>query len=329
MRSPRTSLHLMLVPLALCFAAPSHAQDASDYPNRPIRVIVPVGAGAGIDTAARITAEAVEKHIGQRLVIENKPGAGQRLGAALAARAQPDGYTLLFTSPSPIVVAQHFPQKLDFDPVNDFVPVANAVYQPVLFIVRPSLGVKSVAEFVAHAKSNPGKVNFGIQGLGGEMHLMVEVLKKSAGLSLNMIPYNAAAQAIVDLLGDRLDAMFLVIPPIKGHVDSGRLLALATLNAKRVPPFPNVSTMNELGMPEMTRAIWFGYLAPSKTPQVIIAKLARAFGQLQSDAALVQRVAELGAELNTVGPAEFGKIIDDDRRHYGRIVVEGNLAMPN
>ena len=235
-----------LVLLVLCLG-PGHTEDIASYPSRPIRVIVPVGPGAGLDNAARITAEAVEKHLGQRLILKNKPGAGQRIATALAAKAAPDGYTLLFTTPTPIAVAPHFFQKLDYDPVRDFDPVSITVYQPVMLIVRPALGVKSVAEFVAYAKNNPGKLSFGVQGLGSEMHLMLEVMKNSAGITVNAIPYNAAAQAIVDMLADRLDAMFLVIPPIKQHVDNGRLLALATLNAKRVASFPDAPTITEAG----------------------------------------------------------------------------------
>ncbi len=321
--------HLISALLVLCFSVTSHAQDAGDYPNRPIRVIVPVGAGAGMDNAARVTAAAVEKHIGQTLVIENKPGAGSRIGAAMVAKAQPDGYTLLFTSPSVITVAEHFPQKMDFEPAKDFRPVAIGLFQPVLLIVRPGLGIKTVDEFVAFARNNPGKISFGIQGLGGEMHLSLEVFKKTAGMNVTAVPYNAAAQAIVDLLADRLDAMFLVIPPIKQHVEAGKLLALATLAAKRVEAMQSVPTMKELGRPEMTNAIWFGYLAPSKTPDAIVEKLARAFGHLQSDAALTKRVTEMGAELNVVGPAEFGRIIEKNRREYGKIVAEGNLATQN
>jgi tripartite-type tricarboxylate transporter receptor subunit TctC len=329
MHFPRILSHLLLVPLALCLGAPAHAEDASAYPTKPVRVIVPVGPGAGIDTAARITAEAVEKHLGQRLFIENKPGAGQRLGAAQAAKSPPDGYTLLFTSPSPIVVAEHFPQKMDFEPARDFKPVAIAVWQPVLLIVRPSLGVKTVPEFIAYAKSNPGKISFGVQGIGGEMHLMLEVLKKQAGIDITHVPFNVASQAIVELVAGRLDAMFLVIPPIKGHVDSGRLLALATLNAKRVQQFPDIPTMSEVGWPAMTAAVWFGYLAPAQTPAAVIDKLASAFRRLQSDSALVKRVSELGAELDIVGPKDFGKIIDEDRSRYGRIVAESNLDKLN
>jgi tripartite-type tricarboxylate transporter receptor subunit TctC len=183
---------LSCVVLAWLALASAHAQVASDYPNRPIRLIVPVGPGAGLDTAARVSAEAVEKHLGQRIVVENKPGAGQRIGAALAAKAAPDGYTLLFTTPTPIAVAEHFSQKLDFEPAKDFRPVAIAIYQPVMLIVRPSLGVKTVAEFIAYAKANPGKISFGVQGLGGEMHLSLEHFKKLAGVSITPVPYNAA-----------------------------------------------------------------------------------------------------------------------------------------
>lgn len=305
---------------------PGSAQDIADYPNRPIRVIVPNAAGAGVDNAARITAEAAEKHLGQRFIIENKPGAGSRLGAAMAAKAAPDGYTLLFTPPAPIVVAEHFPQKMDFEPAKDFQPVAVGVLQPAVLVVRPNLGVKSVDEFVAHAKNNPGKVSFGIQGLGGEMHLSLELFKKTAGFTVNTVPYNAGAQAIIDLLADRLDAMFLVVPPIKGHLDGGRLLALATLNGKRIGALPQLPTMAELGRPEMTGTIWFGYLAPSKVPKPIIDRLAGAFGQIQSDPALIKRVSDMGAELAPIGPAEFARLIESDRARNGKIVAEGNLA---
>ena len=329
MRIRKILSYCMPALLILRIAAPGYAQDDSNYPNRPIRVIVPVGAGAGVDTAARITAEAVEKHLGQRLIIENKPGAGMRIGTALAAKSQPDGYTLLFAPPAPLAVLEHFPQKLDYNPARDFHPVVIVVYQPMLFIVRPSLGVQSIAEFATHARSNPGKISFGIQGIGGEQHVMVELFNKTAGVNLNLVPYNTAAQAIVDLLADRLDAMLLVIPPIKGHLETGRLLPLATLNATRLSQLPNVPTMREIGRSEMTNAVWFGYLAPAKTPQTVIDKLAGAFAKLRSDVELAKRVADMGAELNVIGPAEFGKIVEADRQRYGRIVAEGNLAKPN
>jgi len=305
------------------------AQAEDSYPSRPIRVIMPVGAGAGVDTAGRITAAAAEPHLGGKFVMENKPGASMRIGASMVAKAAPDGYTLLFAPPAPIVASQFIPPKLDFDPEHDFRPVVIGMFQPVLLIVRPGLGVKSVDEFVAYAKKNPGKVSFGVQGIGGEMHLTLEHFKKTAGMDITHVPYNSGAQAIIDLLADRLDAMFLVIPPIKQHVESGKLLALATLNAKRVKVLPNVPTMAELGRPEMTNAIWFGYLAPAKTPDAVIAKLVEAFQKPRSDPALSARVTDMGAELSLVGPAEFGKVIDEDRRRYGQIVAESKLGKEN
>jgi tripartite-type tricarboxylate transporter receptor subunit TctC len=326
MRLMLTWSHAAVVLAAAGLFTPMQAQDASNFPTRPIRVIVPVGAGAGVDNAARITAEAVEKHLGQRLVVENRPGAGARLGATAAAKAPADGYTLLFTSPTPIVVTEHFPPKMDYDPGRDFRPVAMGVVQPALLIVRSTLGVKSVDELIDYARRNPGRISFGVQGLGSEMHLSLELFKKTASVNITAIPYNSAAQAIVDLLANRLDAMFLVIPPIKQHVESGKLVALATLNSRRVEAFPNVPTMAEIGRGEMTNAIWFGYLAPAQTPDAIIGKLARAFAQLQSDAVLGKRVGELGADLDILGPAEFGAIIESDRRRYGKIVTEGNLT---
>lgn len=304
----------------------SDAQQASDYPNRPVRVIVPVGAGAGVDTAARITAAAVEKHLGQSFIIENRPGAGARLGAALVARAAPDGYTLLFTSPGPITVAEHFPQRLDFDPSKDFRPVATGLFQPVLLIVRPSLGFNRVDDFVAYAKSNPGKLNFGIQGIGSEMHLAMERFQRSEGMSLTPLPYNTAAQAIQDLLADRLDAMFLVIPPIRDFVETGKLKALATLHANRLAVFPSVPAVTEIGRAGLVTNIWFGYLAPGKTPDAIIEKLAGAFAKLQQDEALRKRVSDIGAELNVLSPAEFGDLIAKDRAAYGKIVADGKLG---
>src|SRR3954467_6290805 len=173
----------------------AQAQDALDYPNRPIRIIVPVAAGAGIDTAARVTATAAESHLGGKFVIENKPGASQRLGSSMVAKSAPDGHTLLFTSPSPIVVSQFFPPPMDFDPAQELRPLVIGMLQPVLLIVRPNLGVKTVDEFVALAKQNPGKLTFGVQGLFGEMRMTLEHFKKTAGMNVTHIPYNSGARS--------------------------------------------------------------------------------------------------------------------------------------
>jgi tripartite-type tricarboxylate transporter receptor subunit TctC len=329
MRIPGILSCSLIASLVLRPCAPGHAQDAPTYPTKPIRIIVPTAAGAGLDTAARLASEAIERHLGQRLIIENKPGAGSRTGTSLAAKSAPDGYTLLFAAPASITVTEHFPPKLDYDPGRDFAPLAIVIRQPALLIVRPSLPARTFADFIAYAKANPGKISFGVQGLAGEMHLMMQVLKKQAGIDMAAVPYNAAAQAILDLLADRIDAMFLVPAPVKGHIEAGRLLALATLNETRVRDFPNVPTMTELGLPQLTFSPWFGYLAPSGTPRAIIDKFAGAVRRLPSDPALARRIAELGAELDIEGPAQFGAIIRSERRRFGAIAAEGSFDKPN
>ena len=329
MRVIRELLLPLFALLALCLAGASHAQDAVSYPTRPIRVIVPQPPGGGVDVSARIASEAIERHLGQRLIIENKPGAGGRIGSAMAAKAAPDGYTLLFTPKTPITIFQHMKLKLEFDPGRDFTPVAIVIRQPGLLITRPSLPARTLAEFIALAKSNPGKVTFGIQGLGSEFHVAMEILNKTAGIKLAAIPYQGGSPAIIDLLADRLDAMFLVPAAIREHLAGRRLNALATLNARRLKDFPDVPAMMELGLAEVASSSWFGYMAPTGTPPAIIERLVGALRRLPSDGALVKRIAELGAELDVVGPAEFGAIIDEERRQYGKIVVESNLDAAN
>jgi len=325
----RVTRKLLLPLFALFMPWTSHAQDAASYPSRPIRVIVPQPPGGGVDVSARIASEAVEKHLGQRLIIENKPGAGGRIGTAAAARATPDGYNLLFTPKTPITIFQHMKLKLEFDPERDFTPVAIVIRQPGLLITRPSLPAKTLVEFIALAKDNPGKLTFGIQGLGSEFHVAMEILNRAADIELRAIPYQGGSPAIVDLLADRLDAMFLVPAAIREHLANRRLNALATLNARRLVDFPDVPAMAEIGLAEVTSSSWFGYMAPSGTPPVFVEKFVEALRRLPSDAALAKRITDIGGELDVAGPAEFAAIIEAERRQYGKIVVESNIEGSN
>jgi tripartite-type tricarboxylate transporter receptor subunit TctC len=316
--------------LLLGLTASVGAQEAaSSYPSRPVRVVIPQPAGAGTDVGGRLVSEVAEKHLGQRLVIENKPGAGGRIGAAFVAKAMPDGYTLLYSPKTPITIVQHLALKLDYDPVRDLTPVAIMNWAPGFLIVRPSFPAKTMQEFVAYAKENPGKVTFGIQGVGSEFHVTLETLRQRAGLNIIAVPYGGGAPAIVDMLAERLDAMFLVPVAVKDHVAAGRLRALATLEAQRVPDFPDVPTMAESGLPYITSAAWFGFTAPSATPPAILNKLADAFRKTQEDAALVKRLADLGYALRVVGPAEAATIFAKEREEYGKIAQGGRLDKPN
>jgi len=320
---------LVLALLLVGLAAPAGAQDAAAFPSKPIRVIVPNPAGAGSDVGCRLVSEVAEKFLGQRLVIENKPGAGGRIGAAMVSRAAPDGYTLLYSPKSPITVMQHLKIKLDYDPTRDLGPVAIMTWAPVLLIVRKSFPARTAQEFIAYAKANPGNVTFGIQGIGSELHVSLELLREHAGVKINAIPYTGGAQAIIDLVAERLDAMFLVPAAITQHLAEGRLRALATLTPKRLPAYPDIPAMTEVGLPGVTSSPWFGFTAPAATPKPIVDKLAAAFAKTQGDAALVKKLNAVGYELRVVGPAESAAIFAQERAEFGRIAAGGRLDKPN
>ena len=314
---------------SMSFAVPALAQDAETFPSRPIKVIVPVPAGAGIDVGGRLVSEAAEKHLGRPLVIENKPGAGERVGAAFVAQSAPDGYTLLYSSKAPITIAPFLSVKLNYDPVRDLTPVAIATSAPVFLVVRESFPAKTVQEFVAYAKENPWKINFGIQGVGNDLHAMLELLREHADVKITAVPYSGGAPAIVDMLAERLDAMFLVPAAIKAHLASGRLRAVATLSPKRVPSFPSIPTMTESGLPEVATTSWFGFAAPAATPKPIIAKLAAAFAKTQEDKVLVSKLDVTGYELRVVASAEAEQVLTNERATYSKIAAGGRLDKVN
>jgi tripartite-type tricarboxylate transporter receptor subunit TctC len=313
----------------LCLAPSTYAQDTASYPSRLIRMVIPQPPGAGTDVGGRLVAEAAEKHLGQRIVVENKPGAGGRIGASQVAKAAPDGYTILYSPKPPLSIVQYLKIKLDYDPVRDLIPVAIATWAPGFLVVRAGFPAKTAQEFLGYAKQNPGKITFGIQGIGAEFHVTLEILRHRAGVNIVAVPYTGGAQAIVDMLAERLDAMFLVPAAITQHLAAGKLRALATLEPKRVPEFPDVPTMSEIGLPEVTSVAWFGFTAPATTPPAIVNRLADAFKKTQEDAALVKKLADLGYILNVVGPAEFAAILANERAEYAKVAEGGRLDEPN
>jgi tripartite-type tricarboxylate transporter receptor subunit TctC len=323
---------LRVVALALLLfgiASPAVAEDVAAYPSKPIRVIIANPPGAGSDVGGRLVSEVAEKHLGQRLVVENKPGAGGRIGAAFVSRSAPDGYTILYSPKPPITIVQHLKLKLDYDPVRDLTPVAIMTWAPGFLIVRKSFPAATVQEFLAYAKANPGKITLGIQGIGGEFHVTLEVLRQIAGVKITAIPYIGGSPAIIDLLAERLDSMFLVPAAITQHLAEGRLRALATLEPKRVPAYPDVPTMAEAGLPQVTSSAWFGFTAPAATPKPIIEKLAAAFAKTQGDAAVVKKLAAVGYALRVLGPADSAAVFAKEREQYGKIAEGGRLDKAN
>ena len=245
---------------------------AQSYPEKPIKLVVPFPPGGPIDTMARLVAQGMSSNLGQQVVVENRPGAGSTIGSKAVASADPDGYTLLFGSSGSLGVAPALYASLGLDPVKSFAPVASVSLLPHVVVVPASVPAKTVQEFVAYAKANPGKLNFGA-GLGTPPHLLGALFKSKAGIDITYVPYKGAAQSVTDLLGGQthftIDGTLILMP----HIKAGKLRALAVGRPQRWHELPEVPTMTESGYPDFTIDAWTGVVAPAGTPPQIIEKL--------------------------------------------------------
>lgn len=259
---------------------PARGQGATDYPNRPVRLVVPYAAGGGTDFIARGTAEKLSQQTGQQFVIEYRGGAAGALGTEAVVKSTPDGYTLLLTPQAPIQLLPHL-RKLSYDPLKDLVPVGRMSEQIAGFAVHPSLGVKNLAEFVALAKKNPGKFTFGTAGVGSVNHLRVETLKLMAGIDLLHVPYKGVGEALPDVLSGTIQLMVdsIVLQPAK----AGQLTLLSVLTPERYSEFPDVATMREQGFTDYDVPVWFGTYAPVGVPEPILEKLHTELAKMHSD----------------------------------------------
>jgi len=260
------------------FASGATAQ--SDWPNRPVRAVIPYPPGAGTDFIMRPLAERLSRQFGQQFVVEHKGGAAGTIGAEFVAKSMPDGYTFLFTPQAPIQLIPHL-RKLTYEPLRDLVPVGRMGEAFAGFAVHPSLGVKDLNEFVALAKKNPGKYTYATAGVGSVNHLRAETLKIMAGIDLLHVPYKGVGEALPDLLSGVVHCMFdsSVFP----HVKSGKLVMLAIVFDERHPEFPDVMTIKEQGFPDYDVPIWFGVYAPAGVPRPILEKLHAAIGTIHTD----------------------------------------------
>jgi tripartite-type tricarboxylate transporter receptor subunit TctC len=262
---------------ALGVAAASGA-GAQAYPTKPIKMIVPFPPGGPVDTTARVIAQLLTTALGQSVIIENRPGAGATIGVKSVAIAEPDGYTLLYGTSGSLCVSPALYSNLDYDPIKSFTPIASVALLPHVFIVPPHVPAKTVAEFVAYAKANPGKLNYGAS-LGTPPHLLSTLFKTKAGLEITYIPYKGSAQSVTDLLGGQthftIDGMVTLFPLIR----DGKVRALAVARAERWPDLPDVPTLVELGYPDFTADAWTGVVAPAGTPAPIVARLNAAINE--------------------------------------------------
>ncbi|MDB5810925.1 MAG: hypothetical protein JWN94_3047 [Betaproteobacteria bacterium] len=311
LRSAGALLVLLALPLIAC---------AQGYPDKPIRVIVPVPAGGTPDVVARMVAPGLSNLLGQQLVIDNRGGAGGLIGGEMAAKAVPDGYTLFFSSPGALTILPHLQKHVNYDTLRDFAPISLVSVGPFLLITHPSVPAKSVKELLALAKAEPGKLNYASAGNGAANHLAMELFKSMANVNLTHVPYKGAPQAVTDLIGGSVNLMFNSIPPAIQHIKAGRLRMLAVSSAKRSPQLPDVPTVSEAGVPGYESITWFGLLAPAKTPAAIQARLHREIVKVVHTPEMKSQLETQGYDAVGGGPAEFAAFIRAESEKYAKVV---------
>jgi tripartite-type tricarboxylate transporter receptor subunit TctC len=298
---------------------------AADYPTRPVRWIVPYPPGGGTDITARIIGQWLSERLGQQFVIENKPGAGNNLGTDAMISAAPDGYTVLLTNPANAINATLY-QKLSFNFLRDSAPVAGIMRVPNVMEVNPSVPAKTVAEFIAYAKANPGKVNWATSGNGTSVHLSGELFKMMTGVNLLHVPYRGSAPAITDMISGQVHVMFDNMPPSLPHIQAGKLRALAVTTAVRSEALPDVPTVAET-VPGYEASAYYGMSAPKGTPPEIIERLNKEINAALADPKVKARLAELGGMLIPGTPADFGKLVAGETDKWAKVIKTGGVSL--
>jgi tripartite-type tricarboxylate transporter receptor subunit TctC len=312
----------ILSALAMLFALPAPAQDA--YPSKPVHIIVPSAPGGGTDTVARLLGQQLAKSMGQPFVIDNRPGAGNVIGAEAAARSAPDGYTLLM-APSTLAINHIVKKNLPYDVLRDFAPVTQMVSLPNVLVVGSSLPVRTLAEFIALAKQKPGELTFGSAGVGTAPHLAMELVMSATGIRLRHVPYKGVAPALTDIIAGRVSAMTVNVLSARRHVEAGTLRALAVTGSRRVRDLPDVPTFAEAGYPNAQSFQWFGLLAPAGTPQSVVARLQAETARALETPEMRARLALENADPVGSTPAEFSALIRQEMEKWTAVARAANI----
>jgi tripartite-type tricarboxylate transporter receptor subunit TctC len=294
------------------------------YPNKPVHVVVPFTAGSATDILARTYGQKLSEMWSQPVVVDNRPGAGGTIGAAVVAKSAPDGYTLLVHSAAQAYNPSIYP-NLPYDTVKDFIDVVPLGGQPNVLVVAPSSGIKTVAELIAQAKQKPGQLNFGSAGTGSGTHINGEKFKLAAGIDVVHIPYKGTPEALTDTIAGRLTYFFSPISAALPFVREGKLVALAVSTAKRSSALPNVPTVAEAGLPGFDYSLWVGLFAPAGTPPEIVDKIARDVRTVAQSADVKERFAALGAEPMLMTPTEFKQFVDTEIAESAKVVKAAGI----
>jgi tripartite-type tricarboxylate transporter receptor subunit TctC len=324
MNPPHRRQILYLAAGAAALATVSRMARAQTYPARPVRVIVGQAAGSGSDIVARVIGQFLSERLGQQFVVENRPGAGGNIATEAVVRAPADGYTLLLANAQNSINATLY-DKLNFDFVRDIAPIAGIFHTPLVMEVNPSVPAKTVPEFIAYAKANPGKINMASSGIGGPQHVAGELFKFMTGVDMVHVPYRGSTPALTDLLGGQVQVMFDATPSALPQIRSGGLRALAVTTATRLEVLPEIPAVGEF-VPGYEASAWLGFGAPKGTPAPVVDQLNREINLAIAAPAIKARLVELGGlVLPAQSPVEFAKLIADDTEKWAKVIRRANI----
>jgi tripartite-type tricarboxylate transporter receptor subunit TctC len=313
------------VAVLLAALAPTFAK-AQDFPTRPIRIVVAFPPGGPTDFVGRLVADKMSRLLGQRVYIDNKPGANGTLGGGDVAKSDPDGYSLFLTTSGAVTVSPHLMTKMPFDTFHDFAPVALVTTVNEVLVVSPKLGIKNVKDLVALAKQKPGAITFASTGVGSPPHLAQLLLDAAAGVKFLHVPYRGAAPALTDLLGGQVQVVALDIPVVISQIQAGNLVPIGIAGDKRDAVLPNVPTLAEQGYPNTNAANWYALLAPAKTPPAVIAKLNKAVDDALADPAVHDKLVKTGATPVGGTPQSLGTFMKAEYDKWGRVITANGIS---
>lgn len=300
--------------------AQSVGADAQSYPNRPITLVIPFAPGGSTSIVGRTIADKMSELLGEKIIIDNRPGAGGTIGTKAVAKSDPDGYTIMLGYTGTLAIGPSLYKNAGYDPRKDFAPIGLIGNAPNSLVVHPSFDVKTVAELIAYAKANPGKVNFGSAGAGTVSHITGEYFARAAGITLVHIPYKGTGPALVDLLGGHIPMAFAPIPATHANVSSGLLRALAVTSPKRTALLPDVPTIAEAGLPGFNASLYYGLVAPAETPRPIVDRLNKELRAALDSDEVKKRLIQDGTDPTPGTPEEYAAFIDEDETRWSKLV---------
>lgn len=317
----------VMMTIAFGTAGAQTADAAADFPQKPIKIVVPYPPGGSTDVLGRMMAQKISAKLGQPVVVENRAGASGNLGANFAAKSPPDGYTLFLGTSTALAVNPHLYPNLPYDPQKDFAPLILATTLPSLVVVNSSVPVKTLKELNEYAKAKDGAVNYASSGNGTPAHLGAEMYKKMAGIKMTHVPYKGGAPALTDLAGGQTSVMFAILPESWPLVKDGRLRALAITTPQRSPLMPELPTVSEAAVPGYELVGWYGFLAPAGTPKPIVAKLNKALDEALQDKEVRAKLTTMGFEVAGGAPERLGDLMRSESKKWGQVVREGNIKV--